>query len=46
MRSLAFERASVLFNLGALYSQLASAEDRATEDGIKRAINYYQVCLQ
>lgn len=43
MRSLAFERASVIFNLGALYSQLASAEDRSTEDGIKRAINYYQV---
>ncbi|OCH95381.1 BRO1-domain-containing protein [Obba rivulosa] len=42
LRSLVYERASVLFNLAALYSQLAGAGDRKTGDGIKRAIGYYQ----
>lgn len=41
-----FERASVVFNLASLYSQLANAEDRSTTDGIKRAAAYYQVCKQ
>ncbi|KAH7913212.1 BRO1-like domain-containing protein [Hygrophoropsis aurantiaca] len=40
--SLTFERVSVLFNLGALYSQLASLEDRSTPEGLKRASGYYQ----
>lgn len=43
LRSLPFERASVLFNLAALYSQLAAAEDRSSQDGLKRANTYYQV---
>lgn len=43
LRSLTFERAAVLFNLAALYSQLASAEDRSSQDGLKRASAYYQV---
>lgn len=43
LRNLAFERASILFNLAALYSQLASNEDRSHLEGIKRAIAYYQV---
>ncbi|KAI6115655.1 BRO1-like domain-containing protein [Pisolithus croceorrhizus] len=42
LRSLAFERASVLFNLAALYSQLAAAEDRSSQDGLRRATTYYQ----
>lgn len=42
LRSLAFERAAVLFNLAALYSQLAIAEDRSSQDGLKRASTYYQ----
>lgn len=42
LRSLAFERASVLFNLAALYSRLATAEDRSSQDGLKRATTYYQ----
>ncbi|KAF8656828.1 hypothetical protein AX16_002376 [Volvariella volvacea WC 439] len=42
LRSLAFERTSVLFNLASLYSQLASLEDRSNKDGIRRALNYYQ----
>lgn len=44
LKNLLFERAAVLFNLGALYSQLASAEDRSTPDGLKRAIGHYQAC--
>ncbi|KAJ6513259.1 BRO1-like domain-containing protein [Mycena sanguinolenta] len=42
LRNIAFERAAVLFNLAALYSQLAASEDRSTADGIKRAIPNYQ----
>ncbi|KAH7927929.1 pH-response regulator [Leucogyrophana mollusca] len=45
LRSLAFERAAVLFNLGALYSQLASLEDRSSQDGLKRASAHYQATL-
>ena len=43
LSNLVFERASLLFNLAALYSQLAAAEDRSTSDGIKRAAASYQV---
>ncbi|KAJ7104194.1 BRO1-like domain-containing protein [Mycena belliarum] len=42
LRNIAFERAAVLFNLAALYSQLAASEDRSSADGIKRAIPNYQ----
>ncbi|KAJ4464583.1 BRO1-like domain-containing protein [Lentinula aciculospora] len=42
MRSLMFERAAVVFNLGALYSQLAGFEDRSNVDGIKRAAAFFQ----
>jgi programmed cell death 6-interacting protein len=31
-----------LFNLAALYSQLAASEDRSSQDGLKRASAYYQ----
>ncbi|RKO88488.1 BRO1 domain-containing protein, partial [Blyttiomyces helicus] len=40
--SLNFEKASVLFNIGALYSQLACAQPRGTSDGIKLAVHYYE----
>jgi hypothetical protein len=43
LRNLAFERCSVLFNLAALYSQLAEKEDRQTKERIKKARAYYQV---
>lgn len=43
LRNLAFERAAVLFNLAALYSQLAAGEDRSTAAGLKQMIAYYQV---
>ncbi|KAG7089614.1 hypothetical protein E1B28_011280 [Marasmius oreades] len=42
LRNLVFERAAVIFNLAALYSQLAGGEDRAVGDGIKRAAAFYQ----
>lgn len=42
LRNLAYERAATLFNLAALYSQLALVEDRTHPDGIKRASAYYQ----
>ncbi|KAJ3836346.1 BRO1-like domain-containing protein [Lentinula raphanica] len=42
IRSLMFERAAVVFNLGALYSQLAASEDRSNAEGIKRAATYFQ----
>ncbi|KAF9267708.1 BRO1-domain-containing protein [Marasmius fiardii PR-910] len=42
LQNLVFERAAVIFNLAALYSQLAGGEDRGTGDGIKRAAAAYQ----
>ncbi|EKM58371.1 uncharacterized protein PHACADRAFT_159473 [Phanerochaete carnosa HHB-10118-sp] len=42
LRNLAYERAAVLFNLAALYSQLAHREDRSTADGLKRTVAYFQ----
>ncbi|KIP08198.1 hypothetical protein PHLGIDRAFT_104576 [Phlebiopsis gigantea 11061_1 CR5-6] len=42
LRNLAYERASVLFNLAALYSQLAAGQDRSTPQGLKQMIAYYQ----
>lgn len=41
--NLSYERVSLLFNLAALYSQLAISENRSHPDGIKRANAYYQV---
>jgi programmed cell death 6-interacting protein len=40
--NLAYERAAVIFNLAALYSQLSNAQDRVSEEGIKRAKSYYE----
>ncbi|PCH42163.1 BRO1-domain-containing protein [Wolfiporia cocos MD-104 SS10] len=40
--SLLYERGAVLFNLAALYSQLAASEDRSTARGLKQAISYQQ----
>ncbi|OSD06599.1 BRO1-domain-containing protein [Trametes coccinea BRFM310] len=42
LKSLIYERAAVLFNLAALYSQLGSAEDRSKPEGLKQAIKFYQ----
>ncbi|KAI1796839.1 pH-response regulator [Ganoderma leucocontextum] len=42
LNNLVYERAGVLFNLAALYSQLGAAEDRMTPHGLKQAIKFYQ----
>lgn len=39
--NLKFEIANVLFNLAALYSQLAVASNRSTTEGLKTACNYF-----
>jgi hypothetical protein len=41
--SSAFEKASILFNIGAMCSYIASYSDRKTQDGLKSAFNYFQV---
>lgn len=38
---LKFEEAAVLFNLGAVYSQLAASEAVSTSEGLKRACRYF-----
>lgn len=38
--NLRFELANIIFNLAALYSQLAYATNRTTADGLKQACNY------
>ena len=38
--NLRFELANILFNLAALYSQLAYALNRTTADGLRQACNY------
>ncbi|KAL7311307.1 pH-response regulator protein palA/rim20, variant 2 [Mucor circinelloides] len=37
-----YEKACVLYSIGAVYSQLGNAENRSTTEGIKRACNYFQ----
>ncbi|KAK8175603.1 BRO1-like domain-containing protein [Phyllosticta citrichinensis] len=38
-----FELANIVFNLAAMYSQLANSTDRTTSDGLKLACNYFCV---
>jgi len=38
----AFERSAVLFNCGAVESALGAAQDRSTEDGLKKACKAFQ----
>ncbi|XP_011499332.1 PREDICTED: rhophilin-2 [Ceratosolen solmsi marchali] len=40
-RTVAFEKASVLFNAGALYTQLAAKQDRRTARGLDQAIDAF-----
>ncbi|WOL07207.1 programmed cell death 6-interacting protein-like [Canna indica] len=40
--SIHFEKAAVLFNLGAIYSQIALAADRTSAAGLKQACNGFQ----
>ncbi|KAJ3022133.1 pH-response regulator protein palA/rim20 [Thoreauomyces humboldtii] len=37
-----YEKASILFNIGAMYSQLGASENRSTAEGLKRACMYFQ----
>jgi programmed cell death 6-interacting protein len=39
--NLKFELANVLYNLAALYSQLATSSNRSTTEGLKSAANYF-----
>ncbi|KAJ1849201.1 pH-response regulator protein palA/rim20, partial [Coemansia sp. RSA 2708] len=41
-QDLYFERASVLFNVGAVYSQLGCRESHGDKDSLNRAFNYFQ----
>uniref|UniRef100_A0AAR2LIM4 Rhophilin, Rho GTPase binding protein 1 n=1 Tax=Pygocentrus nattereri TaxID=42514 RepID=A0AAR2LIM4_PYGNA len=41
-RALAFEKGSVLFNIGALYTQIGARQDRSTMPGIHNAIDAFQ----
>ncbi|PIO26669.1 hypothetical protein AB205_0112410, partial [Aquarana catesbeiana] len=41
-RALAFEKGSVLFNMGALYTQIAARQDRLSVDGVDTAIDAFQ----
>ncbi|XP_074842686.1 rhophilin-1 isoform X2 [Carettochelys insculpta] len=41
-RALAFEKGSVLFNIGALHTQIGARQDRMTLQGVDRAIDAFQ----
>uniref|UniRef100_A0A1A7WIA4 Rhophilin, Rho GTPase binding protein 1 n=3 Tax=Iconisemion striatum TaxID=60296 RepID=A0A1A7WIA4_9TELE len=41
-RALAFEKGSVLFNIGALYTQIGARQDRSASAGIDTAIDAFQ----
>ncbi|CAB4419941.1 unnamed protein product [Rhizophagus irregularis] len=41
-RNFFYEKASVLFNIGAMYSQLGVSENRTTPEGVKRACQHFQ----
>lgn len=43
MSNLVYERISILYNLAALYCNLAVVEDRSNGDGIKRSLANFQV---
>lgn len=38
-----YEKACVLYCIGALYSQLGNAENRLSGESVKRASNHFQV---
>ncbi|KAA8589346.1 hypothetical protein FQN60_012711 [Etheostoma spectabile] len=41
-RTLAFEKGSVLFNIGALYTQIGARQDRSVTAGIDQAVDAFQ----
>ena len=40
-RTVAFEKASVLFNIGGLYTQIGTRQDRSTEEGLDTAVDNF-----
>lgn len=40
-RTVAFEKASILFNAGALYTQVAAKQDRRTSRGLDQAVDSF-----
>lgn len=40
-RTVAFEKASVLFNIGGLYTQIGTRQDRATQQGLDTAVDNF-----
>ena len=40
-RTVAFEKASVLFNIGGLYTQIGTRQDRSTEPGLDTAVDNF-----
>ena len=40
-RTVAFEKASVLFNIGGLYTQIGTRQDRNTEEGLDTAVDNF-----
>ncbi|KAF7721506.1 pH-response regulator protein palA/rim20, partial [Apophysomyces ossiformis] len=42
-RNMNYEKACVLYSIGAMYSQLGNSENRRTTEGVKKACNYFQV---
>jgi programmed cell death 6-interacting protein len=40
--NLLFERLSILYNIAAMYSLLATAQSRTTADSLKKACQYFQ----
>lgn len=40
-KTIAFERASVLFNIGGLYTQMGTRQDRSTEEGLEAAVDNF-----
>ncbi|XP_071813883.1 rhophilin-2-like [Apostichopus japonicus] len=41
-KSIAFEKGSILFNIGAVYSQMGARQDRSSRGGITAAVDYFQ----
>lgn len=42
-KTLTFEKGCVLFNVGALYTQIACKQDRLTKEGLSQAIKYFEL---
>ena len=42
--SIAFEKANIIFNNGAVCSSIAALADKSEPEGLKMAYNYFQLC--